>query len=143
VAELPRYWDALTERIPKIKRAIQGQDYLINLDSWLRRTPGEDDKLEGQEYLPNLVLTPLVVLAQLTQYWRYLELNQQLHGDGANSDLQTDLLARQKAGKTNKVQTLGFCTDLFSALLWPVLRIKTISRSMPLLPYDWLCLSVP
>jgi acyl transferase domain-containing protein/thioester reductase-like protein/SAM-dependent methyltransferase/acyl carrier protein len=115
VADLPRYWDALTEKIPKIKGAIQGKKHLTDLDSWLRRTPFEDDKLEGQEYLPNLVLTPLVVLTQLTQYWRYLELNHQLHGDGAKSDLQADLLARQKNGETNKVQTLGFCTGLFSA----------------------------
>ncbi|OAF54252.1 Type I Iterative Polyketide synthase (PKS) [Pseudogymnoascus destructans] len=112
VAELPQYWDALTEVIPKIKGAVQGEKHLADLDSWFRRAPLEDDRLEQ---LPNLILTPLVVLTQLTQYWRYLELNQQSKEAGAKIDLQADLVARQKNGGVNEVQTLGFCTGLLSA----------------------------
>ncbi|KAI9661817.1 MAG: Type I Iterative PKS [Bathelium mastoideum] len=115
VAGLPRHWDALTEKIPKITGTIPGQRHLAELDSWLRRAPLQDDKREGLEHLPNLVLTPLVVLTQLTQYWRYLELDHQLHGDGKKPDLQAALLARWRNGETSKVQTLGFCTGLLSS----------------------------
>lgn len=115
VADLPRYWAALLEQIPEIKGKVSGEKHLADLESWLRRGSLEDDRPEGSEQLPNLILTPLVVLTQLTQYWRYLELNHQLKGDGAKIDLQADLLARQKNGDSNKVQALGFCTGLLSA----------------------------
>nr|AMJ52084.1 lijE [Ascomycota sp. F53] len=115
VAELPRYWTALTEKMPKINGAVEGEKHLADLDSWLRQGPLEDDRPAGLEQLPNITLTPLVVLTQLTQYWRYLEFNHQLKGDGAKEDLQADLIARAKSGSSNKVQTLGFCTGLLSA----------------------------
>ncbi|PVH94018.1 putative polyketide synthase [Periconia macrospinosa] len=115
VAQLPQFWDLLVEKIPELKNAIDGRKHLNNLDSWLRRAGVENAQLEEQEYLPNLILTPLVVLTQLSQYWRYLELNHQLHGDGAESDLQADLLARQGDEGTAQVQTLGFCIGLLSA----------------------------
>ncbi len=115
VAELPRYWVALTERLPRIKGTVPGEKHLADLDLWLRRAPLEDDRQEGLQHFPNLILTPLVVLTQLTQYWRYLELSHQTNENGAKSDLQADLLARQNNSEANKVQTLGFCTGLLSA----------------------------
>lgn len=115
VAELPRCWDQLTSKIPQLQKTIDGRKYLSNLNSWLRREGVESAQLEKQEHLPNLVLTPLVVLTQLTQYWSYLELNHQLRGDSVNADLQADMLARQGDHGTSQVQALGFCTGLLSA----------------------------
>ncbi|KAL7625008.1 hypothetical protein AAE478_004222 [Parahypoxylon ruwenzoriense] len=115
VAELPRYWDTLTEKIPKIKGTVQGEKLLADLSLWLQQaTLGDNGKGELED-LPNLVLTPLVVLTQLTQYWRYLEFNRSSRGNGANIDLQADLITRQKDGETTRVETLGFCTGLLSA----------------------------
>lgn len=115
VAELPRYWDALTEKFPKIKGVVPGEKDLADLDSWLRRAAVADDRQETLSNFPNLILTPLVVLTQLTQYWRYLELNHQIIGGGARSDLHANLLTRPKNEQANEVQTLGFCTGLLSA----------------------------
>ncbi|KAL9078107.1 MAG: hypothetical protein Q9157_002962 [Trypethelium eluteriae] len=115
VSELPQYWYALTERLPKIRDTVLGEECLAEMESCLRRAPLETDSEARLETLPNLVLTPLVVLTQLTQYWRYLELNHQRNRNGAKSDLQEDLLARHKNGEVSKVQTLGFCTGLLSA----------------------------
>ncbi|MCJ1386714.1 hypothetical protein MMC17_009840 [Xylographa soralifera] len=111
VAELPSYWDALVKKIPQIQDTVSGEKILADLDLWLRR--GVD---HGQEEidLPNLVLTPLVVLTQLTQYWQYLEMNQLASGarNETKKDLQADLLARHSS---HNFETLGFCTGLLSA----------------------------
>ncbi|KAL9084716.1 MAG: hypothetical protein Q9165_007964, partial [Trypethelium subeluteriae] len=115
VSGLPRYWHTLIERLPKIRGTVPGEECLADMDACLRRPPLGDDKEARLENLPNLILTPLVVLTQLTQYWRYLELNYQDNEKGVRPDLQADLLARQKNGEVSKVQTLGFCTGLLSA----------------------------
>lgn len=112
VADLLTYWHALTNKIPKIASTVPGDRFLTELNSWL-----ENDLDEGKELidLPNMVLTPLVVIIQLTQYWRYLGLNRIGDGNGTDTfDLQAEFLARQTLG-TNKVETLGFCTGLLSA----------------------------
>lgn len=142
VAELPSYWAALTSKLPEIADAIPGERLLADLDSRLRKTHlgdggdsngsglGEDDDdcneegRAGEDNLPNMVLTPLVVLTQLTEYLRYLELNQLRNGgdsqsgngSGTGVDLQAGLLDRQNSGsRARKVETLGFCTGLLSA----------------------------
>jgi len=110
VAELPTYWNALIKKIPEVAGTVPGEKLLADLDSLLRRG------LEhGQEEvnLPNMILTPLVVLTQLTQYSRYLELNQIIDGRKPE-DLQADLLKRHSL-KPNRIETLGFCTGLLSA----------------------------
>lgn len=61
-----------------------------------------------------MVLTPLVVLMQLTQYQRYLALSRragqtQLQQD-RDRDLHAELVAQNK-----RVETLGFCTGLLGA----------------------------
>lgn len=110
VAKLPIYWHDLIEKIPHIAGAASaGEQRLADLDSWLRQ--GINDNPPDFDDLPNMVLTPLVVLMQLTQYQRYLALN---HRDQTqfppDRDLHAELVAQNK-----HVETLGFCTGLLSA----------------------------
>ncbi|RMZ74831.1 hypothetical protein DV737_g5699, partial [Chaetothyriales sp. CBS 132003] len=115
VSELPRYWNTLTEKLPQVKAVVSGEKHLADLQSWIRQAPIEDDAQEALYNLPNLILTPLVVINQLTNYWRYLEFNHQLKSDGSKSDLQAELISRSKNDDSKKVQTLGFCTGLLGA----------------------------
>jgi hypothetical protein len=55
--------------------------------------------------LPNIILTPLVVITHLTQYWQYLQQNRQ------NLPQHDDL----HACFTHDAETLGLCTGLLSA----------------------------
>jgi acyl transferase domain-containing protein/nucleoside-diphosphate-sugar epimerase/SAM-dependent methyltransferase/acyl carrier protein len=128
VAELPSYWAALTDKLPEIADAIPGEKLLADLQSSLGATPLDDRLDDGgnqglqaqDDNLPNTVLTPLVVLTQLTEYMRYLELNQHGNGNGSGNgstawaDPQTNLL-NQVGSRPRKVETLGFCTGLLSA----------------------------
>src|SRR4051794_8985507 len=67
MAELPTRWNQLAKQFPKLER-IPGERLLDDLNHWLQ---GDNwDKATHQ--LPNILLTPLVVLTQLTQFSRYL-----------------------------------------------------------------------
>ncbi|KAK3297385.1 uncharacterized protein B0H64DRAFT_457516 [Chaetomium fimeti] len=112
IASLPTYWDALADKIPNIGGAIPGRRQLADLDSWFRH--GAGDVVEDDATLPSIVVGPLVVLVQLTQYWRYLELTRPSNLDDS-VDLQADLVARQKQPGA-KVETLGFCAGLLAAV---------------------------
>ncbi|KAI0842739.1 hypothetical protein F5Y06DRAFT_304448 [Hypoxylon sp. FL0890] len=115
VSELPSYWDALSRKIPEMVETSPGEKLLADLELWLRE--GLNDAQKDITDLPNMVLTPLVVLTQLTQYWRYLELSQtenEIGRNGSQIDLQADLLTRQNL-ENRKFETLGFCTGLLSA----------------------------
>ncbi|KAL2862550.1 putative polyketide synthase [Aspergillus lucknowensis] len=110
VAGLPKYWDALSQKLPEVAAAVPGPTHLGQLGTWLQ---GSLDDAPETDTLPSIVLTPLVVIGQLLQYWRYLQWNQWSHG-GARStepDLQTDFLKKH----TEQAETLGFCTGLLSA----------------------------
>lgn len=112
IAGLPTYWDALAHKIPNIGNAIPGRRQLMDLDTWLRH--GAGDVTQDDATLPSIVVGPLVVLIQLAQYWRYLELTRP-GGLGDSTDLQADLVARQTQPGT-KVETLGFCAGLLAAV---------------------------
>ncbi|KAI1412823.1 hypothetical protein F5Y13DRAFT_190030 [Hypoxylon sp. FL1857] len=102
ISELPSLWNDLVTRFPKLK-GIPGETYLRNLEGWF--STGIVDQTTFQ--LPNIVLTPLVVLAQLTQFSRYLSLLfTKVPSQG--QDLQT-------AFSKLDVETVGFCTGLLSA----------------------------
>ncbi|KAL4997563.1 hypothetical protein BDV10DRAFT_201828 [Aspergillus recurvatus] len=110
VATLPTYWRALIEKIPHTTAAASdGEKRLADLDSWLRR--GISHNQPDFDNLPNMVLTPLVVLTQLTQYQRYLALS---HRDQSQNQPDRDLHAELVA-QNSRVETLGFCTGLLSA----------------------------
>ncbi|KAF2108587.1 putative polyketide synthase [Lophiotrema nucula] len=109
-AGLSGYWEALTEKMPEIDAAIPGLKQLGDFDSWLRH--GQADMPQDAQ-LPNIIITPLLVLIQLTQYWQYLELTQ----DGARGDVHADLVhQQQQSGKSHQFETLGFCSGMPAAL---------------------------
>ncbi|KAH6641050.1 hypothetical protein F5144DRAFT_120541 [Chaetomium tenue] len=112
VADLPTYWDALADKIPNIGGAIPGRDQLADLDTWFRH--GAGDVTQDDATLPSIVVGPLVVLIQLAQYWRYLELTRPDDSEDS-TDLQADLVARQ-ARSGAKAETLGFCAGLLAAV---------------------------
>ncbi|OIW25922.1 hypothetical protein CONLIGDRAFT_512814 [Coniochaeta ligniaria NRRL 30616] len=108
IAGLPFYWDALSSKMPEIASAIPGPKQLADLDSWLRHGAVE---VAPDGTLPSIMVGPLVVLIQLTQYWRYLELT---HKGEPTADVQASLVASTKNNK--KVESLGFCAGLLGAL---------------------------
>jgi hypothetical protein len=103
VSELPTRWNQLAKQFPKLER-IPGERLLNDLKHWLQ---GDDwDKATPQ--LPNILLTPLVVLTQLTQFSRYLS-----HSLSGATEVQANDLFRALAQR--HVETVGLCTGLLSA----------------------------
>ncbi|XDG01217.1 hypothetical protein ABKA04_000832 [Annulohypoxylon sp. FPYF3050] len=104
VADLPRLWDAILESFPDLN-GLPGKKILSDFETWLRNGV---DKRQSDKKLPNIVMTPLVVIAQLTQYRRYLELNSKGVAEPGTRDLHASFIQQD-------VETLGFCTGLLSA----------------------------
>jgi Starter unit:ACP transacylase in aflatoxin biosynthesis len=101
IAELPECLNTVIKECPKFQ-AAPGLKSLEDLNSWFKtgriwQTPFR---------LPNILLNPLVVISQLTQYSKYLELANPKPEKGG------DLYASSKHDR----ETLGFCTGLLSAL---------------------------
>ncbi|KAK4244508.1 hypothetical protein C7999DRAFT_35113 [Corynascus novoguineensis] len=102
VSELPARWNELAKRFPKLQ-SIPGERLLNDLKRWFQG----DDADQATSQLPNILLTPLVVLTQLTQFSRYL--SHSLSG----ASVQVDDLFR--ALSQRHVETVGLCTGLLSA----------------------------
>lgn len=100
ITELPRYWDAISKALPGLQH-FPGAKLLEGLNEWLRigKFP------EGTFPLPNILLTPLVVITHLTQYSTFLELCQP---DPAQRD-------NLQASFKYRTETLGLCTGLLSS----------------------------
>lgn len=113
IDSLPFYWDTLCKKIPNIAGTIPARRQLADLASWLRA--GAVDGPNDGTNLPSIVVGPLVVLIQLTQYWRYLEMTRPGHLE-ETADLQADLVARQKQPGAAEVEPLGFCAGLLAAV---------------------------
>ncbi|KUI69406.1 Conidial yellow pigment biosynthesis polyketide synthase [Cytospora mali] len=112
---LPKYWKALVKEIPEIGAAVSGEELLADLVVWVKQgqaNNGDDSQV------PNILLTPLVVLLHLNQYWRYqLELERTRGGIVArDKDPESQARSIAPQGSTVVVETLGFCTGLLSAL---------------------------
>lgn len=101
IAELPDCWETFSKTFPRLQ-AIPAPKLLDELNKWLRT--GEFKWSTGP--LPNILLTPLVVITELAQYARYLELRQ--HNSGDRHD--------RHAFFQSNTETLGLCTGLLSAL---------------------------
>ncbi|KAJ5967192.1 hypothetical protein N7501_003440 [Penicillium viridicatum] len=112
VADLPEYYEARTAKIPKLARDVDGFQSLAELDSWIRH--GANSLSKDDTNLPSIMVGPLVVLIQLTQYWRYLE--QTNANNTQATDLQADLVAQHQSQAGAKVEILGFCAGLLAAL---------------------------
>jgi hypothetical protein len=102
ISELPSYWSTLITKFPKLQE-IPGEKLLNDLDGWIKT--GVVDQTTFQ--LPNILLTPLVILTQLTQFSRYLLLN---FPSGTAQGLDP-----HAAFAKRNVKTMGFCTGLLSA----------------------------
>jgi hypothetical protein len=94
VETLPTRWESILRSIPKLQAEAKG---LEDLKSWLK-----GDKFPQTAFpLPNILLAPLVVVTQLTQYTKYLELAQ----------------AEFQSGSDDSTEAVGFCIGLLSALV--------------------------
>lgn len=100
IAELPNHWAALCNAFPRL-HVITGEKMLKDLNDWLRMT-----EIPQTDFpLPNILLTPLVVITQLTQYLKYIE----------RGELDSAMENDNYLSFTQNAETLGFCTGLLSA----------------------------
>ncbi|KAI1778853.1 putative polyketide synthase [Hypoxylon cercidicola] len=104
VAGLTKQWDVY-EELPKITNAVgpQTRQLLEKLGPWLESDGSKPLGVQG-EALPGAVFVPLIVLAQLVEYRRYL----QASNNSSESDPQAALVAK-------KTPALGFCVGLLAA----------------------------
>lgn len=99
--ELVRYWEILSRSLPRLL-PVPGTKLLKDLNEWLKTGNFTPTAFP----LPNVLLTPLVVITELTQYLRYLDMER--HVPSERHDLH---------GPTKQnTETLGFCTGLLSAV---------------------------
>ncbi|KAL4804152.1 hypothetical protein BDV18DRAFT_162559 [Aspergillus unguis] len=89
IAGLPAFLTALSKSLPEFNNILPSQESLQDLRRLLRH--GSD--IQGELNLPNIVLTPLVVITHLVEYGRYSESEQH--------SIET-------------AQATGFCTGLLS-----------------------------
>ncbi|KAL3438034.1 hypothetical protein BDV09DRAFT_206002 [Aspergillus tetrazonus] len=114
IADLPTYWDALAAKMPDVARDVDGPASLSELDRWLRHGVGKAGlSVPDDESLPSILVGPLVVLIQLTQYWRHLEMIRD--GSAPAADLQAELVRQTQSG-SRPTAILGFCAGLLAAL---------------------------
>nr|ASU91363.1 polyketide synthase [Ramalina conduplicans] len=102
ISELPNCWSTLVAELPKLQE-IPGEKLLKDLDGWFKTGNIEPASF----HIPNILLTPLVILTQLTQFSRYLSLSLS-NASVPAPDLHAALAQRN-------VETVGFCTGLLSA----------------------------
>ncbi|GLA17560.1 type I Iterative Polyketide synthase (PKS) [Aspergillus niger] len=91
ITSLPGLWDALVKEFPQYG-ALEGKQLLRDLDRWFETGTME----HAEPHLPNILLSPMVVITQLTEYVDYLKTMPHA------ADQQTE--------------TVGFCTGLLTAL---------------------------
>lgn len=100
ITDLPRHWDALCKAVPTL-RNIPGARLLEDLKFWI-----ETGKFKEASFpLPNIILTPLVVITHLTQYEIMHERDQ----------LEPPKSLDFPASTIDNVETVGLCTGLLSA----------------------------
>ena len=118
LAGLPRYWEAVTNKIPELASAMQGARLLADLESWFRHGPASVESLAPDEEIPDLWIGVLMVAIQLDQYWRYLEFRFNHPTGNQVDDLQAELVKQQphQPGGSNKVETVGFCAGMIAAV---------------------------
>lgn len=101
VSQLPETWATFVQRFPQLD-VIKGRQSLEELSGWL--SSGEVSPITRT--LPNILLSPLVVISQLTQFTQYLRI---IHPDaGSSEDIYSSI--------GQEAETVGFCTGLLSAL---------------------------
>ncbi|OQE32953.1 hypothetical protein PENFLA_c001G01385 [Penicillium flavigenum] len=104
IEDIESGWNALSESIPKLQQT-PGADHARRLAEWLRT--GVITPQATIANLPNAILGPLVIIAQLVEYLQYVESSQSANGDGK-------LFQLPSAAQT---ETVGCCLGVFSALV--------------------------
>ncbi|TIA51854.1 polyketide synthase [Aureobasidium pullulans] len=119
IADMPRYWKALTQKIPKVAGTMDGAQLLADLDSWFRNGPGSVESVAPDADIPDIWTGFLMVAIQLDQYWRYLQfrLGPTVVSE-KEDDIQVGLVNQQRTrdGASNRVETIGFCAGMIAAV---------------------------
>jgi hypothetical protein len=104
VSTLPDAWNDISKSCPSLNH-YNGAEKLKQLREWVLK--GEIS--EDQTLLPssNIILSPLVVIGQLIQYWEFLI--------AAFPRLKEDS-TEQAIPITGNAETLGLCTGMLSAI---------------------------
>ncbi|KAL4865185.1 hypothetical protein BDV12DRAFT_211187 [Aspergillus spectabilis] len=120
---LPRYWEALTEKLPELASKMDGVRLLADLEAWFRNDSVESESsLARDAEIPDLWIGVLMVAIQLDQYWRYLEFRFNTParaGQAIVDDLQAELVKQQQQqhpGGSKNVETVGFCAGMIAAV---------------------------
>ncbi|MCJ1414495.1 hypothetical protein MMC32_000822 [Xylographa parallela] len=117
VADLPRYWEAVIEKIPEVAGTMQGARLLAHLESWFRNGPASGDPIAPDAEIPDLWIGPLMIAIQLDQYWRYLEFRFNDPARKCVEDPQAELIQQQQQFTgSSKVETVGFCAGMIAAV---------------------------
>lgn len=101
LAELPTLFKTFSGEFQKL-HAIPGIELLEDLNDWFKSAKAPPASFQ----LPNILLSPLVVLTQLTQYSKYLTLAHPKPAYGQN----------RYSFHSQETETVGFCTGILSAL---------------------------
>ena len=115
ISGLPHYWDVLGRTNPKILKSVEGKQALDRFREFLRQKAPMNKTQEDVAHLPNIVLAPLVVLAQLTDYQAYVETRKTADSGSRTDDLQMQMVAQHGLSGKNTIHILGFCVGLLSA----------------------------
>lgn len=105
VKDVESSWATVSTAIPELKKT-SGPTHARKLTTWLQT--GSIDAEATVANLPNAILGPLVVLAQLIEYLQYAASSEQ--GDDADSSAFHVPSAAQ-------TETVGCCLGVFSALV--------------------------
>ena len=116
LASLPSCWKSFMKAFPKYAVRDSSTEMLVDLGHWFKSGDATTLKALYQEAnrgeaLPNIILSPLVVIIHLMEYIKFLETGLPLYTAATR-------LARPlpdaDAGQAEKV-VLGFCTGILSA----------------------------
>jgi hypothetical protein len=94
ISDLPNIWDDFVKTFPKYN-VFPDQNLLKNLTKWVETG---DLELGANNHLPNIILSPLVIITHITEYLNYLDTGAPKPSDGSSTE------------------TLGFCMGFLSAL---------------------------
>lgn len=97
---LSQHWQSISKTLPDLL-ASPGQKHLEALNEWLRRGKFPKELFP----LPNIIVTPLVVITHLVQYLAFLK---EVHPELAPGD-------RLQAALKLPTETVGLCTGMLSS----------------------------
>ncbi|KAH9895425.1 thiolase-like protein [Xylariomycetidae sp. FL2044] len=115
VADLPRCWEAVIEKIPEVSGTMPGARILADLESWLRHDTASEDAISPDEEIPDIWIGFMMIAIQLDQYWRYLEFR--FNGSvGGVEDPQAELVQQHQSTGSQEVETVGFCAGMIATV---------------------------